>query len=79
MFKFLLNRLVEPSTYAGALLVAGSVQQAVAEPSFASILSALLLRGHDEISLSLTRSEDIAEWQRRDRIERPWVYQPLSL
>jgi 3-isopropylmalate/(R)-2-methylmalate dehydratase small subunit len=33
-----------------------------------------LLEGLDEIGLTLKRDAIIAQWQNRDRIERPWVY-----
>lgn len=39
----------------------------------------MLLRGLDEISLSLTRADDITHWQERDRAERPWVHLPLRM
>jgi len=39
-----------------------------------------LLLGLDSIDLSLTRSDKIKEFQRIDRLQRPWVYQtPASM
>jgi 3-isopropylmalate/(R)-2-methylmalate dehydratase small subunit len=37
----------------------------------------MLLRGLDEISMSLTHGAAVASWQLNDRAERPWVYSPL--
>lgn len=34
----------------------------------------LLLSGLDEISLTLRDADAIAEWQRRDRTARPWIW-----
>ena len=36
----------------------------------------MLLRGLDEIGLTLSREADIAAFQQRDRAARPWVYAP---
>jgi 3-isopropylmalate/(R)-2-methylmalate dehydratase small subunit len=33
-----------------------------------------LLQGLDEISMTLSRMEDIAAFQQRDRQQRPWIY-----
>jgi 3-isopropylmalate/(R)-2-methylmalate dehydratase small subunit len=37
----------------------------------------MLLRGLDEISMSLTHGAAVASWQLNDPAERPWVYSPL--
>lgn len=37
----------------------------------------MLLRGLDEISLSLTHEAAIGQWQQCDRAARPWIHAPL--
>jgi 3-isopropylmalate/(R)-2-methylmalate dehydratase small subunit len=37
-----------------------------------------LLEGLDETGITLKSLPDIQEFQERDRLERPWVYQPLG-
>ncbi len=33
-----------------------------------------LLEGLDEVGITLKRDPNIAAWQDRDRIRRPWIY-----
>ncbi len=37
-------------------------------------LRQMLLQGMDEIALTLSRSEAIADYRRQDRVRRPWAY-----
>ncbi|MEO8387996.1 3-isopropylmalate dehydratase small subunit [Polaromonas sp.] len=39
----------------------------------------MLLEGLDEISITLTHSAAITQWQERDRTARPWVYAALNI
>ena len=37
---------------------------------------AMLVEGLDAIDLSLKSSAEIAQWQARDKVQRPWIYLP---
>lgn len=34
----------------------------------------MLLEGLDAVDLTLKHGAEIAAWQARDRVERPWIY-----
>jgi len=40
------------------------------------VLREMLLRGVDEVGMTLARGADIASFRERDRERRPWVYRP---
>ncbi|MCA3187696.1 3-isopropylmalate dehydratase small subunit [Cupriavidus sp.] len=38
-----------------------------------------LLEGLDDLSLTLRKRDAIAQWQARDRLARPWIWDPVAL
>ncbi|WP_183300389.1 3-isopropylmalate dehydratase small subunit [Cupriavidus alkaliphilus] len=38
-----------------------------------------LLEGLDDLSLTLRKRDAIAQWQARDRLARPWIWNPVAL
>jgi len=52
-----------------------SPQQQVISFDINPLRKTSLLQGLDDIGLTLQREAEIAEFQTRDRLERPWIYQ----